>query len=230
MTDFTKAIVEETALAWFEVIGYAAQQSAALVPPPEVSDSAEVLENVETKSRGIRAQVSDLQRAILEYRRPADELIDELRFDMNGNGYALTRGGQPVSNVSEGERTAIAFLYFLKSLQDKDFDMEKGIVVIDDLVSSLDANALFSAFGYMKERTRNVVRRLLEAFLAFRFPDMGNNLAKCLNRVTKRGNGENHPVEWSESGVDEVRDALFSHPLSGDLPITVAERTAAEVL
>ncbi len=42
---------------------------------------------------------------------------------------------------SEGERTAIAFLYFLKSLQDKSFDLANGIVVIDDPVSSLDANA-----------------------------------------------------------------------------------------
>ena len=32
--------------------------------------------------------------------------------------------------------------------------MAKGIVVIDDPVSSLDANALYSAFGYMKERTK----------------------------------------------------------------------------
>lgn len=44
--------------------------------------------------------------------------------------------------------------YFLKSLQDKPFDMKNGIVVIDDPVSSLDANALFSSFGYMKERTK----------------------------------------------------------------------------
>jgi wobble nucleotide-excising tRNase len=31
--------------------------------------------------------------------------------------------------------------------------MDRGVVVIDDPVSSLDANSLFSAFGYMKERT-----------------------------------------------------------------------------
>src|SRR5690606_727072 len=78
-----------------------------------------------------------------------------------GNGYALTRGGQPVSHLSEGERTAIAFLYFLKSLQDKTFDMKNGIVVIDDPVSSLDANALFSAFGYMKERTKQAGQLLI---------------------------------------------------------------------
>ncbi len=79
---------------------------------------------------------------------------DELKFDIKETGYALSRGGQPASNLSEGERTAIAFLYFLKMLKDKNFDVSKGVVVIDDPVSSLDASALFSAFGYMKERTK----------------------------------------------------------------------------
>ena len=79
---------------------------------------------------------------------------DELQFQMKETGYTLTRSGKSVSHLSEGERTAIAFLYFLKSLQDRSFDLRNGVVVIDDPVSSLDANALFFAFGYMKERTK----------------------------------------------------------------------------
>ena len=115
------------------------------------------------KPAAIEGEIEALERQILEHRRPADELTDELRtylgrdelrFEVKGSGYSLTRGGQAVSHLSEGERTAIVFLYFLKSLQDKTFDMANGIVVIDDPVSSLDANALFSAFGHMKECTK----------------------------------------------------------------------------
>lgn len=108
-------------------------------------------------------QINTIERDIVEHRRPAEELNrelgaylgrDELQFEVKDTGYALTRGGQPALHLSEGERTAIAFLYFLKALEDKAFELSKGIVVIDDPVSSLDANALFSAFGYMKERTK----------------------------------------------------------------------------
>ena len=118
---------------------------------------------VKSKPATIQGEIDSLEIQILEHRRPADELTeelraylgrDELRFEIKLNGYALTRGGQPVSHLSEGERTAITFLYFLKSLQDRKFDMKNGIVIVDDPVSSLDANALFSAFGYMKERTK----------------------------------------------------------------------------
>lgn len=143
---------------------YVAEAHAEFVQLSEAVTTANTaLEDIKVKPAGIQAQIDELERAILEHRRPADELTeelraylgrDEMRFEVKGTGYALTRGGQPVSHLSEGERTAIAFLYFLKSLQDKTFDMKNGIVVIDDPVSSLDANALFSAFGYMKERTK----------------------------------------------------------------------------
>lgn len=121
------------------------------------------LVTVREKPEKLKKQIEDIECKIVEHRRPAEELNrelqaylgrDELQFQIKETGYALTRGGQPAKHLSEGERTAIAFLYFLKSLEDKAFDISKGIVVIDDPVSSLDANALFSAFGYMKERTK----------------------------------------------------------------------------
>ncbi|HWO02653.1 MAG TPA: AAA family ATPase, partial [Blastocatellia bacterium] len=108
-------------------------------------------------------EIAVIERKIVEHRRPAEELNAELRsylgrdelcLEVKESGYNMTRDGQPASHLSEGEKTAIAFLYFLKSLKDKSFDLANGVVVVDDPVSSLDANALFSAFGYMKERTK----------------------------------------------------------------------------
>lgn len=115
------------------------------------------------KPTRLKEQIAAIEQDIVEHRRPADELnaelrsylgCDELRLEVKEIGYAMTRGGEPANDLSEGEKTAIAFLYFLKSLQDKSFDLANGVVVVDDPVSSLDANALFSAFGYMKERTK----------------------------------------------------------------------------
>lgn len=142
---------------------YVAEAHAEFIQLAEAVDAANAaMENVRGKPLGIQEQIHALESQILEHQRPADELTkelcdylgrDELRFDVKGTGYALTRNGQPVSHLSEGERTAIAFLYFLKKLQDKTFDLKDGIVVIDDPVSSLDANAMFSAFSYMRDRT-----------------------------------------------------------------------------
>jgi wobble nucleotide-excising tRNase len=110
----------------------------------------------------IQSEIKQLELSIGQYHRPAEELNqemaaylgrNELRFDAKETGYTITRNGQPASNLSEGERSAIAFIYFLKSLQDMGFSANAGVIVIDDPVSSLDANSLYSAFGLMRDRT-----------------------------------------------------------------------------
>ncbi|MRR49669.1 MAG: hypothetical protein EG825_01945 [Rhodocyclaceae bacterium] len=112
----------------------------------------------------LRDKIAGLLREIRQHHRPAAELTqelgaylnrNELAFVAHDNGYSITRSGQPATHLSEGERTSIAFLYFLKSLQDTNFDLSSGIVVIDDPVSSLDENALYSAFGFMRDRTKD---------------------------------------------------------------------------
>ena len=83
----------------------------------------------------------------------------ELLFAVEGRGYKITRHGLPALHLSEGEKTAIAFLHFLKKLESDAgsdaFDLKRDIVVIDDPVSSLDANALFCAYAFLKERTKD---------------------------------------------------------------------------
>ena len=109
-------------------------------------------------------EITRLEREIVEHRRPAEELNEdlrtylghhELRLEINETGYMITRGGVPAESLSEGETTAIALLYFLKSLQDRRFERTNGVIVLDDPVSSLDANALFLAFGFIRERTED---------------------------------------------------------------------------
>lgn len=130
-----------------------------------VTDAGDQATAAYNAARKLRTQIAELEVQVRQHRRPAEELNqeiasylgrDELRFEVEQNGYRITRGGYPATHLSDGERTAIAFLYFLKSLKATDFNLETGIVVIDDPVSSLDANSLFSAFGFMKQRTADV--------------------------------------------------------------------------
>ena len=124
----------------------------------------ETLKTNRSRQEVLRAQSLSLETEITEHRGPAEELNDdlhkyvghkELQLEVKDNGYAVTRNGRPAAQLSEGETTAIALLYFLKSLTDHRFDFRNGTVVLDDPVSSLDANSLFLAFGFIQERTRD---------------------------------------------------------------------------
>lgn len=120
------------------------------------------VQETDKKVEQLQAEINKLEREIVEHRRPAEELNeelhkylghDELRLEIKENGYKITRAGMPAQALSEGEMTAIALLYFLKSLNDRQFDLKNGVVVFDDPVSSLDANALYLAFGFIRDRT-----------------------------------------------------------------------------
>lgn len=75
---------------------------------------------------------------------------DELMFEPEDKAFLIKRKGKLANNLSEGEKTAIAFVYFTIHLKDKMFKLKDGIVVIDDPISSLDSNSLFQAFAFLK--------------------------------------------------------------------------------
>lgn len=64
--------------------------------------------------------------------------------------YVLKRGDHQARNLSEGERTAIAFSYFCVSLEERDASIEDTVIYIDDPVSSLDSNHLFNTYSLIK--------------------------------------------------------------------------------
>lgn len=118
--------------------------------------------------RTLTDEIKALEAAIKEHHKAADQINkdlhdylghDELKFQPQDNGYVIHRFGSPapIKELSEGERTAIALLYFLKSLEDKHFK-PKGIIVIDDPICSMDDGALFHAFGYIKEKTKDATQ------------------------------------------------------------------------
>lgn len=74
----------------------------------------------------------------------------DLVFENSKDGYVVLRRGKPARRLSEGEKTAIAFLYFLVQLKDQDFDLAEGVVVIDDPISNLDSGAIYQAFSFLK--------------------------------------------------------------------------------
>jgi wobble nucleotide-excising tRNase len=158
-------------------------------------------EEVQQGLRPIGEEIATLQRAIRQHLRPAEELTremaaylgrDELHFEAKDNGYTIMRGKAPAMHLSDGERTAIAFMYFLKTLGDTGFKLKDGIVVIDDPVSSLDANSLYCAFGYMKERTRDA-RQLFVLTHNFGF------FRQVKNWFNFAGNIKNNPYDPAKS-------------------------------
>ena len=110
-----------------------------------------------------RLKISNSHQAAEELSKKLVSFLgrDDLRFEPEGEGYRIMRFGRPAKRLSEGEKTAITFLYFVVGLHDQDFDLADGIVVIDDPISSLDSSSVYQAFSFLK----NAVKDARQIFL-----------------------------------------------------------------
>lgn len=124
----------------------------------------------------VEGEIDELKAKEANIHVPADKLSRllntafpykkiEIKNSKTGIGYDLYRKDEvcDFSSLSEGGRNFIALAYFLVSINNKKgesiFD-DKGIVVIDDPVSSLDKGTIFQIFSILlREIQRNKERQ-----------------------------------------------------------------------
>jgi wobble nucleotide-excising tRNase len=126
----------------------------------EITELYKQYSPVQKRILEIEASLSDVAKAVKQINNYLKDYLgrDEIQIEFNDQekGFYIKRGDIIASNLSEGERTGIAFIYFLTKLEEKKFDKSHCIVVIDDPVSSLDSNSLYFAFAFLKEKLRDV--------------------------------------------------------------------------
>lgn len=80
----------------------------------------------------------------------------EDKDDFGDSCYQIKRhSSEEAENLSEGEKTAISVVYFLRKLKEDGVNLSDLILVVDDPISSLDSQFLFSAFSFLIEQISN---------------------------------------------------------------------------
>lgn len=120
-----------------------------------VSDCATTLSRISTQIAAIKQAIKEASIAV---RRINDNLAILLPGDnievvkLNDTDFQFQRAGQVATNMSEGERTAVAFSYFLTTIEEGTTPLEETIVVLDDPVSSLDSNHIYAVHSITENR------------------------------------------------------------------------------
>lgn len=111
---------------------------------------------LESENLKLEATISDAQKGREELNQFIDKFLDdsniriEVEKDKDKERFILMRGDDKARNLSEGEKTAIAFSFFLVKLWEIT-NLEETIVYIDDPISSLDSNHLFQVNAVIKD-------------------------------------------------------------------------------
>jgi wobble nucleotide-excising tRNase len=69
-----------------------------------------------------------------------------------GGSFEFRRDGAPAYNLSDGEKTAITFAYFLATLENNGASLAQTVVFIDDPISSLDSNHIYAIYALIINR------------------------------------------------------------------------------
>ena len=111
--------------------------------------------NNELSNHGIGAKkLNDLLAMYLGHR--------DIQLNALDIGYQLVRAdGKPAEHLSEGEKTALAFCYFLTQFAAENRVLKDLVVVIDDPVSSLDTSARTHAFSLMNRMTKKCAQTII---------------------------------------------------------------------
>lgn len=155
------------------------------------------LDEMRKKLEGLKKEITDNKSKISSSHKACKAINegiktflgrDEIIFEVVKDGYIIKRNGIIAKHLSEGEKTAIAFVYFTVHLRDQEFDIKEGILVIDDPVSSLDTNSLFQAFAFLK----NSVKDAKQVFVLTHNFDFLKLLLNWMNRIKDNIGGKEY--------------------------------------
>lgn len=152
------------------------------------------ISNAEAKIRNTKIACEKLNKYLEQFLGRA-----EITFEDSENGYLIRRCGKSATNLSEGEKTAIAFVYFIISLESKDFKLDEGIVLVDDPVSSFDSNCLFQAFAFLK----NSLAEAHQLFIVTHNFEFLRLLMNWLNHDRRANNNKCYLMINNRSEADE---------------------------
>jgi wobble nucleotide-excising tRNase len=114
----------------------------------ELSIAEKEVEKLEKETSQIGSALAKINKHLQSYFGRDEILLD---LDLSKKGYLIYRDGIPASNLSEGEKTAIAFSYFIVKTEERDFKVNNSVIFIDDPISSLDSNFVYHSFSLIKE-------------------------------------------------------------------------------
>lgn len=154
---------DKEALELHYIAEFLPSHTAALAECKNLDDECTLMDSqLKTKEQEIKS----LKESLITHHVPAKEINEglekflarsdiQLKAAETNDGYQITRNNEVAQNLSEGEKTALAIVYFITKLKEDGFDLKSSVIVIDDPVSSLDASGIFQAFSFLKESIKD---------------------------------------------------------------------------
>jgi wobble nucleotide-excising tRNase len=190
----------------------------------KISNEATINRELEQNEKSIREleeKISSIGPAIERINKYLEEFFGrkeiQLELDSTTSGYVIKRDNEVARNLSEGEKTAIAFSYFITKAQERDFDVKEGIIFIDDPISSFDSNFIYHCFSVIKSHFKNS-KQLFIATHNFELLNLIKEWFRGKNdRAKRKGKDEVCGFYMIENTVEDNKRHAYLQPMEQTL-------------
>lgn len=134
------------------VLGRESKIQAAI---DQVEKAKNLLIKIAEKKGGVETLIQQQSIAAQKINETVQFLLPDNNIsvaEVPGGSFEFRRDGSPANNLSEGEKTAITFAYFLATLENNGASLNQTIVFIDDPISSLDSNHIYAIYALITKK------------------------------------------------------------------------------
>jgi wobble nucleotide-excising tRNase len=149
------AIEKHHAANYYLANDIAVKESALQVAKEKVDRAQDILDDIFSNRSAIEAKIQQQSIAAQKIDETVQFLLPDNYIsvaEVPGGYFEFRRDGVQASNLSESEKTAITFAYFLATIENHGASLNQTIVFIDDPISSLDSNHIYAIYALITKR------------------------------------------------------------------------------
>lgn len=211
-----EAIEKHNAANFYQTNNISDKESAIQMAGEKVNKAQNLLISIEGKKRAIEGQIQQQSVAA----QKIDETIQFLLLDNNisvvevsGGTFEFRRDGTAANNLSEGEKTAITFAYFLATLENNGAALNQTIVFIDDPISSLDSNHIYAIYALITKRLGSCLQIFVSTHNSELYTLLKDSWFEARQQFANRINASSYHIRRYLDGTD-----LHWHSVLEDTP------------
>lgn len=150
-----EAIEKHNAAIFYETNNISDKEAAIQTAETKADKAQSLLAIIEDKKNAIEIQIQQQSIAAQKINETIQFLLPDNNIsvaEISGGFFEFRRDGVQAKNLSDGEKTAITFAYFLATLENNGASLNQTIVFVDDPISSLDSNHIYAIYALLTKR------------------------------------------------------------------------------
>lgn len=150
-----EAIEKHNAAIFYETNNISDKETAIQTAETKADKAKNLLTIIEGKKNAIEIQIQQQSIAAQKINETIQFLLPDNNIsvaEIAGGFFEFRRDGVQAKNLSDGEKTAITFAYFLATLENNGASLNQTIVFVDDPISSLDSNHIYAIYALLTKR------------------------------------------------------------------------------